>query len=144
MGCQTTSADQWVWCLALPSVVSALYVPAPQSPVLTPPHHPPNTWISAKPCTGVMLTTAYVSQHCLNNSHSGTINTLAFSPNGMYLASGSDDESVIIWSLPLSCYFYCCIFQSLVDSLLLNPEQDTNCWLPKHHPQVSLKFLTGE
>lgn len=76
------------------------------------------------PTLTAMSTTAYVLQHHLNDGHSGTINALAFSPDGMYLASGSDDESVIVWNLPLGRYFYRCLFRSPVDSLLWNPVEE--------------------
>lgn len=71
-----------------------------------------------------MSTTAYVLQHHLGDGHSGTINALAFSADGMYLASGSDDESVIIWSLPFGHYCYRSLFRSPVDSVLWNPVEE--------------------
>lgn len=37
----------------------------------------------------------------LQNGHTSTVNIVRFSPNGQYLASGSDDQMVIIWSLKL-------------------------------------------
>ena len=35
----------------------------------------------------------------LAGGHAKTVNCVRFSPNGMYLASGSDDQMVIIWQL---------------------------------------------
>jgi WD40 repeat protein len=35
----------------------------------------------------------------LTGGHSKTINCLRFSPNGLWLASGSDDQMVVIWQL---------------------------------------------
>lgn len=35
----------------------------------------------------------------LQGGHTSTINAVRYSPNGQYLASGSDDQMVIIWSL---------------------------------------------
>ena len=35
----------------------------------------------------------------LQGGHSSTINIVRFSPNGQYLASGSDDQMIIIWTL---------------------------------------------
>lgn len=37
----------------------------------------------------------------LQGGHTSTVNVVRFSPNGQYLASGSDDQMVIIWSLKL-------------------------------------------
>ena len=31
--------------------------------------------------------------------HSSIVNTVAFSPNGIYLASGSDDRTIAVWSV---------------------------------------------
>ena len=35
----------------------------------------------------------------LQGGHTSTVNIVRFSPNGQYLASGSDDQMVIIWQL---------------------------------------------
>ena len=37
----------------------------------------------------------------LSSGHTATVNIVRFSPNGQFLASGSDDQMVIIWSLKL-------------------------------------------
>ncbi|KAH9922191.1 WD40-repeat-containing domain protein [Fomitopsis serialis] len=70
--------------------------------------------------------TAYVLLHDLSRGHSDVVNALAFSPDGLYLASGSDDESVIIWNATLGTYLYRFTCDSRVDSLLWHPvEQET-------------------
>lgn len=38
-------------------------------------------------------------QYDLSGGHSKTVNCVRFAPNGQYLASGSDDQLVIIWQL---------------------------------------------
>ncbi|KAH9931483.1 WD40-repeat-containing domain protein [Fomitopsis serialis] len=68
-----------------------------------------------------MSSTAYVHYHTLTRGHAGTINVLAFSPDSQYLASGSDDRSVIIWNVPSGKSLYRFSFESRVDSLLWHP-----------------------
>ena len=40
-----------------------------------------------------------VHQYDLSGGHNCTVNVVRFSPNGQYLASGSDDQMVIIWTM---------------------------------------------
>ena len=37
----------------------------------------------------------------MQGGHTSTVNVVRFAPSGQYLASGSDDQMVIIWSLKL-------------------------------------------
>ena len=48
-----------------------------------------------------MVFTKYEPQHLydLTGGHSSTVNIVRFSPNGQFLASGSDDQMVVIWAL---------------------------------------------
>lgn len=68
-----------------------------------------------------MSATAYVHLHTLKDGHSNNINTLAFSPTGRYLASGSDDQQVIVWAVVSGRQMYRIGFESRVDALLWNP-----------------------
>ena len=40
-----------------------------------------------------------VYQYDLQNGHDRTVNCVRFSPNGKYLASGADDNLVVIWHM---------------------------------------------
>ena len=68
-----------------------------------------------------MSATAYVDLHTFRESHSRNINTLSFSPSGRYLASGSDDQQVIVWVVPSGQQLYHLGFESPVDVLIWNP-----------------------
>ncbi len=39
-------------------------------------------------------------QHTFSG-HKWTVNTLAFSPDGKTLASGSDDGTILLWGVPI-------------------------------------------
>ena len=41
-------------------------------------------------------------QYDLQGGHSSTVNVVRFSPDGQHLASGSDDQMVIIWQLKMT------------------------------------------
>lgn len=69
----------------------------------------------------VMATTAYVLVHTLLQGHSGTLNCLAFSSSGLYLASGSEDRTVVIWNSKNGDLLYRIVFDEAVDSLLWHP-----------------------
>ena len=64
---------------------------------------------------------AFVEQKSLSQGHSDTINHLSFSPDGSYLTSCSDDNSLIIWSLEEGRLLYRLIFKSPVDCAIWHP-----------------------
>lgn len=68
-----------------------------------------------------MSSTAYVHVGTLTRGHSATINSVSFSPDGIYLASGSDDHTVIIWKVSTGAFLYRMQFDSPVDSILWHP-----------------------
>lgn len=43
-----------------------------------------------------------VHQYDLQQAHTASVNVVRFSPNGQFLASGSDDQMVIIWTLKMA------------------------------------------
>ncbi|KAI0323606.1 WD40 repeat-like protein [Cubamyces sp. BRFM 1775] len=53
--------------------------------------------------------------------HSDTINCLAYSPNGTYLASGGDDFVLIIWNALQGRLLYRLVFGSAVDAVIWHP-----------------------
>ena len=69
-----------------------------------------STWLSA-----------FVEQESLVSGHSDTINHLSFSPDGTYLTSCGDDNSLIIWSIEESRLLYRLVFKSPVDCAIWHP-----------------------
>ncbi|KIO05126.1 hypothetical protein M404DRAFT_9132 [Pisolithus tinctorius Marx 270] len=57
----------------------------------------------------------------LLNGHSNTINVLAFSSCGSYLASGGEDKLLIIWRVSDSMLLYALAFESPVTALVWHP-----------------------
>jgi chromatin assembly factor 1 subunit B len=41
-------------------------------------------------------------QYDLQGGHDRTVNAVRFSPNGQFLASGADDQMVVIWTLKMT------------------------------------------
>lgn len=66
---------------------------------------------------------AYVLKRTLSDAHSSTINTLAFSPTGLYLASGADDNTVIIWNIPDGQFIFRLKFGSPVHVVIWHPNR---------------------
>lgn len=64
---------------------------------------------------------AYVELHKLKGGHSDTINCVAFSPNGAYLASGGDDYALVIWNVSQGRQLYRTLFRSSVDYIIWHP-----------------------
>ncbi|OBZ73424.1 hypothetical protein A0H81_07119 [Grifola frondosa] len=65
--------------------------------------------------------TAYVQKFTLTSGHCATVNHVSFSPNGNYVASGGDDNTLNIWSLVDGSLLYKLLFQTPVDCLLWHP-----------------------
>jgi WD40 repeat protein len=89
--------------------------------------------------------------------HSGSVRSVAVSPDGQYLASGSEDQSVILWKISESGYAYSMrtifdtkefgdYFSSLpVDSLTREPSkkawEDVMRWMRSNNQQRQLKEI---
>lgn len=65
--------------------------------------------------------TAYIHTRTLSEGHSDSINSLAFSRCGRYLASGSDDKCVIIWRLDDGSILYRLLLDSSVTVVFWHP-----------------------
>nr|VWO95111.1 Transcriptional repressor rco-1 [Ganoderma boninense] len=79
-------------------------------------------------------TSAYIELHTLTKGHSDTINSLAFSRDGVHLASGGDDHLVIIWNAQNAQLLYRLVFESAVDCVI---------WHPVHPETVIIGLETG-
>ena len=66
-------------------------------------------------------TSAYVEVHTLDGGHSDTVNYLSFSSDGTYLASCSDDHSLIVWHIAEGRLLYRVLFKSKVDRVIWHP-----------------------
>ncbi|KAI0711999.1 WD40-repeat-containing domain protein, partial [Earliella scabrosa] len=64
---------------------------------------------------------AYVELHTLTGGHSDTINHMAFSSDGIHLASCGDDQSLIVWNVEEGRLLYRVLFKSKVDRVLWHP-----------------------
>ncbi|KAG2126966.1 WD40-repeat-containing domain protein, partial [Suillus bovinus] len=63
----------------------------------------------------------YIHTRTLSEGHSDSINSLAFSHCGKYLASGSDDKCVIIWRLDDGSILYHLLLDSSVTVVFWHP-----------------------
>ncbi len=77
---------------------------------------------------------AYVQLQTLTNGHSDTVNTLCFSSDGVHLASGGDDQAVIIWNALKGKLLYRILFENAVDCVL---------WHPKHPETLIIGLASG-
>jgi WD40 repeat protein len=67
------------------------------------------------------IMSAYIHIHNLASGHSDTVNCLAFSSDARYLASGSDDHSMVIWNVANGAAMYRLAFVAPVRCLLWHP-----------------------
>ena len=67
------------------------------------------------------ISSAYIQAQLLKGGHSDTVNTLAFSHDGIHLASGGDDQTLIIWNALKGQLLYRFVFENAVDCVLWHP-----------------------
>ncbi|OBZ77002.1 Pre-mRNA-processing factor 17 [Grifola frondosa] len=58
---------------------------------------------------------------------------MSFSPNGRYIASGSDDHSIIIWDAEAGVFQYRLLFDSAVDCILWHPVHSNTVIVGTHN-----------
>lgn len=71
----------------------------------------------------LLTMSAYVLKRTLKDAHSSTINAVAFSPTGLYLASGADDNTHIIWNIFGGEFIFRLKFDSPVHAILWHPKR---------------------
>jgi len=71
-----------------------------------------------------LMSYAYILKHTLSHTHSESVNCLEFSSSGEFLASGSDDHSLIIWNVSTGQDLYHILFDSPVTALLWHPSRE--------------------
>ena len=64
---------------------------------------------------------AYIEVHTLAPNHCNTVNTLSFSPDGTYLASGGDDLTLNIWNVMQGRLLYRILFEAAISCLVWHP-----------------------
>lgn len=100
-------------------------------PKCVPPSKAPRdmSWYYAAPVTIFVLSKlstmpAYVEHKTLVGEHGDSVNTVAFSPCGRYLASGSSDHSVCIWSVHSGSFLFRVVFESTINVLHWHPTRE--------------------
>ncbi|KAI6008457.1 WD40-repeat-containing domain protein [Pisolithus marmoratus] len=67
---------------------------------------------------------AYVEHKTLVGEHGDSVNTVSFSPCGKYLASGSSDHSICIWSMHSGSFLFRVVFDSAINILHWHPARE--------------------
>ena len=66
----------------------------------------------------------YVEHKVFRGEHSDSVNSIAFSPCGKYLASASSDCSACIWKTSCGSFLFRVVFESPVNALLWHPARE--------------------
>ena len=69
----------------------------------------------------ILTVNPYIPLLTLRRGHCDTINSLAFSPSGAHLASGGDDNALVIWNVAEGRMLYRLMLQSPVDVVVWHP-----------------------
>ena len=84
--------------------------------------------------SSAILCSPFVQLDILTQEHTNSINSLSFSTNGQYLASGGDDSVLMLWNA---------LHGKLLYRLMLDAPIDAIIWHPIHSETLVIGLSNG-